>query len=446
MMVVVCASTISSMWHKTSASVLCKKVWDMRRLASFSLMLFALLGLGHIVGGSPPAMAQEELSRALSRMAPVVGRPQEYQRKGAESIYRIARRFDVSANAVHNANESSLNAGGEKLRIPGQHIVPVAGASGIVINLPERNLYLYRDGEPPKVYPIAIGMRGWETPTGSFKIANKRKNPTWFPPKWAVQEEPVPPGPDNPLGDRWMGLSAPGYGIHATNAPASVGRYASHGCMRMYPENARDLYAQVGVGTPVRIIYERAVIGYLPDDGIVYLAYHPDPYQDGDVAPEDVRDMLKDYGLESVADLDVIGDILKRPTGMPTPVVGSHTTVTVNGKRVAFALAPVPVNSDWLVPAGPLARALGAGTQIGPRLAYVVIERGDRRLFFSPGSPEALVNRELIQVSAAPRIAAGYPLVPIRTTAEALGASVQWDEASREIRIWDGIGRMLGTL
>jgi len=418
----------------------------MRRPAAFSLTLIASLCIGYIVGGSSQAMAQEELSRALSRMAPVVGRPQEYQRKGTENIYRIARRYGVSANAVHNANEGSLNAGGEKLLIPSQHIVPVAGASGIVINLPERNLYLFPNGKPPKVYPIAIGMRGWETPTGSFKIANKRKNPTWFPPKWAVQEEPVPPGPSNPLGDRWMGLSVPGYGIHATNAPASVGRYASHGCMRMYPENAHDLYAQVGVGTPVRIVYERAVIGYLPDDGIVYLAYHPDPYQDGDVAPEDVRGMLKDYDLENVADLDAIGDVLKRPTGVPTPVVGSHTTVTVNGKRVAFALAPVPANSDWLVPAGPLARALGAGTQTGPRLNYVVIERGNRRLFFSPGSTEALVNRELIQLSAAPQIAAGYPLVPVRTTAEALGASVQWDEASHEIRIWDGIGRTLGSL
>jgi hypothetical protein len=243
-----------------------------------------------------------------------------------------------------------------------------------------------------------------------------------------------------------MGLSAPGYGIHATNAPASVGRYASHGCMRMYPEHAHDLYAQVGVGTPVRILYQRAVIGYLPGDGIVYLAYHPDPYQDGDVAPEDVREMLADYGLENAADLEVIGEILKRPTGVPTPVVGSHVTVTVNGKRVAFALAPVPANSDWLVPAGPLARALGASTQTGPRLNYVVIERGDRRLFFSPGSAEALVNRELVQLSAAPQIAAGYPLVPVRTTAEALGASVQWDEPLREIHIWDGIGRMLGSL
>jgi hypothetical protein len=120
--------------------------------------------------------------------------------------------------------------------------------------------------------------------------------------------------------------------------------------------------------------------------------------------------------------------------------------VTVNGKRVAFALAPVPANSDWLVPAGPLARALGASTQTGPQLNYVVIERGDRRLFFSPGSPEALVNRELVQLSASPQTAAGYPLVPIRTTAEALGASVQWDESLREIQIWDWIGRMLGSL
>lgn len=408
-----------------------------------SVWLVLLVGLSL---AASPAGAQEQLARALSRMPELVGKPREYQRKGIESIYAIARRFGVSASAIHNANEGSLSEGDERLLIPAQHVAPLPSASGIVINLPERNLYVYKDGRPSRVYPIAIGMRGWETPTGDFRIANKRKNPTWFPPKWALQEEPVPPGPGNPLGDRWMGLSVPGYGIHATNAPASVGRYASHGCMRMYPEQAHELYSQALVGMPVKIIYERAVIGYSPEDGIVYLSYHPDPYQDGDVTPEDVREMLKDYGLGNVADLDLIGDILKRTSGVPTPVAGSRVRVEVNGKPVKFALAPTPANSDWLVPAGPLAVALGASTQTGPGMNYVTIRRGEQRVFLSPGSREALVNGVLTQLDVAPQLAAGYPLAPIKATVEALGASVGWDEASQTLLVWDGMEKVMGGL
>ena len=393
-----------------------------------------------------PARAQEQLERALLRMPAVVGRPTEYQRKGKESIHRVARHFGVSANAIHNASEGALSAGDEKLSIPTQHIAPVPSANGIVINLSERNLYFYAADRPTHVYPIAIGMRGWETPTGDFRIANKRKNPTWFPPRWALQEEPVPPGPDNPLGDRWMGLSAPGYGIHATNAPASVGRYASHGCMRMYPEQVHELYSLASVGTPVKIIYERAVVGYRPEDGIVYLAYYPDPYEDGDVTPEDVLELLKDYGLGNVADLDLVAGILKRTSGVPTPVVGSHIAVAVNGKSVTFALAPMPAGSDWLVPAGPLAAALGADTQTGPGMNYVVIRRGTERVFLSPGNREALINGELMQLATGPQLAAGYPLVPIRATVEALGASLGWDEERQMLLVWDGLEKTMGAL
>jgi len=420
----------------------------MRRLATLLVAVISLVVSAQVLGIplAAPAAAQQQLASTLALMAPVVGRPQEHQRKGKESIYRLARRYGISANAIHNANEGSLTGGDEQLFIPTGHIAPLPTAEGVVVNLPERNIYLYRHGKPTDVYPVAIGMRGWETPTGDFRVANKRKNPTWFPPKWAVQEEPVPPGPGNPLGDRWMGLSTPGYGIHASNAPASIGRYASHGCIRMYPEHAHDLYAQVAVGTPVTIIYERAVIGFNPEEGIVYLAYYPDPYQGGDVTPEDVREMLKDCGLGNVADLDLIETILKRTSGVPTPVVGSRVKVTFNGKPVAFALAPVPIGSDWLVPAGPLARALGADAQTGPGMNYVVIQRGEQRLFFSPGSREALVNRELIELEAAPQLAAGYPLVPIRATAEALGAFVQWDEEASALLIWDGLERTRGDL
>jgi L,D-transpeptidase ErfK/SrfK len=218
-----------------------------------------------------PARAQAGLERALSRLAPVFGEPSVYdQREGKEEIFVIARRYGVSASAVHNANVGDLLTGGETLLIPTEHIAPLPRAEGIVVNLTERNLYLYQNGRPVRCFPVAIGRRGWETPTGEYTIMNKARNPTWFPPSWAVEEEPVPPGPDNPLGDRWMGLSIRGYGIHATNKPASIGRYVSHGCIRMYPEQAHELFDLVGVGTPVQIIYARIVFGFRPEEGVVH--------------------------------------------------------------------------------------------------------------------------------------------------------------------------------
>ncbi|UCG88702.1 MAG: L,D-transpeptidase, partial [Gemmatimonadota bacterium] len=227
-----------------------------------------VLALSALACRPEAARGQEELGRALARLAPVFGEPTLCPRQGEEDIYEIAHRYGMSASDLFNANKGDLELGDELLVIPLARIAPVARAEGVVVNLTERALYFYRDGRPVNRLPVATGMRGWETPTGDYTITNRVKNPTWFPPAWAVEEEPVPPGPENPLGDRWMGLSIRGYGIHATNAPWSVGRYLSHGCMRMYPEHARDLYELVKVGTPVRIVYARVVFGFRPEEGI----------------------------------------------------------------------------------------------------------------------------------------------------------------------------------
>jgi L,D-transpeptidase ErfK/SrfK len=402
-----------------------------------------LLGSWLLLTADVPVYPQAELARALSQLPPLVGQPVQHQRKGSESIYRIARRYGVSANAIHNANRGLLSAGNEMLLVPAQHIAPLPYAEGVVVSLAERNLYFYRGGRPVKVFPLAIGMRGWETPTGDFRIANKRKNPTWFPPKWAKEEKPVPPGPGNPLGDRWMGLSLPGYGLHATNSPSSIGRYASHGCMRMYPEHARDLYELVTIGTPVRIVYQLFSVGYAPEDGIVYLAHYPDPYQLGDATTAAVLEQLAAYGLAEAADTITITEALAGPMGVPVPVVGSEVKVTVGGRTVRFALNPTASGRDWLVPAGPLSEAMGAHLEIGPGGSYVAIAGGGQHLLLTPGNREVLVNGQLRQFENPMRLAAGYPLIPAREIATALGASVGWDEATNTILIWDGVGAEL---
>jgi L,D-transpeptidase ErfK/SrfK len=377
-----------------------------------------------------PAQAQVELSRALSRLAPVAGAPSRCTPKAKESSYRIARRFGVSTSALLSANAGNSGAG---LLVPTQHVAPLVMKDGLAVNLTERNVYVYRKGVVTDVFPVAIGRHGWETPTGSYHVANMRKNPTWFPPKWAKLEEPVPPGPKNPLGDRWMGLSAPGYGLHATNRPSSVGRVASHGCMRMYPEHARALFALVKIGTPVQIIYQRVSIGYQPQDGIVYLAHYADPYGRGDATVADVQKVLASVGLGKLVDEEAIEALLAQSRGVPMPLVGSRVKVLVDGKPVRFALNPIRFGEEWLVPAGPLAKALGAKLDLGPEMGYVGLERGDSRLLLTPGKQEALVNGALHTVNTPPQLVADYPLLPLKETVAVLGGSIAWDDAQNAI-------------
>ena len=127
----------------------------------------------------------------------------------------------------------------------------------IVIHRGSNRLYLYDGVRLARVFPVATGQAAWPTPLGQFEIVVKQKNPWWFPPtqdSWAAGAKPVPPGPDNPLGTRWMGLSAPGVGIHGTDEPWSIGHSESHGCIRMQVVSAEWLFNRVRIGTPVFII------------------------------------------------------------------------------------------------------------------------------------------------------------------------------------------------
>lgn len=118
----------------------------------------------------------------------------------------------------------------------------------IVVSIPDHKLALIENGRVVKVYPVAVGRRATPSPTGTFFIADRVKNPTYYHPGVVI-----PPGRNNPVGTRWMGLSKPGYGIHGTDDPRSIGHAASHGCIRMHDRDAEDLFARVRVGDVVKI-------------------------------------------------------------------------------------------------------------------------------------------------------------------------------------------------
>jgi lipoprotein-anchoring transpeptidase ErfK/SrfK len=122
----------------------------------------------------------------------------------------------------------------------------------IIISIPDRRLALLEDGQLVKVYPVAVGRLETPSPDGEFTIINHAVDPTY-----RHEGKEVAPGKDNPLGTRWMGLSAKGYGIHGTNVQSSVGKVASHGCFRMKKKDVEELYRRVQVGDAVSVRGER---------------------------------------------------------------------------------------------------------------------------------------------------------------------------------------------
>jgi len=122
----------------------------------------------------------------------------------------------------------------------------------IVISIADRKLAVIESDHVVKIYPIAVGASTTPSPTGIYKIATRIKNPTWYGPHGQV----VLPGKANPLGDRWMGLTRKGYGIHGTNDPGSIGRAASHGCIRMRKADVEELFERARVGDTVEMVAE----------------------------------------------------------------------------------------------------------------------------------------------------------------------------------------------
>jgi len=135
-------------------------------------------------------------------------------------------------------------------------VTSIAYNGAIVILRGSNRLLLYGKEKLVRTFGVATGLASYPTPLGSYEIVTLQRDPWWYPPPsdWAEGSDPVPPGPGNPLGTRWMGISAPYVGIHGTPDAASIGYSASHGCVRMRIADAEWLFNRVKVGTPVFIL------------------------------------------------------------------------------------------------------------------------------------------------------------------------------------------------
>jgi len=143
-----------------------------------------------------------------------------------------------------------------KARLKQPTVTPSTIGPVIVIRRGDNRLTLYNGMKVVRTFNVATGQAVYPTPLGKFSIVVKWRNPWWYPPAspWAAGDKPIPPGPGNPLGTRWMGLSVPGVGIHGTPEDGSIGYSLSHGCIRMHIPQAEWLFNHVSVGTPVYIV------------------------------------------------------------------------------------------------------------------------------------------------------------------------------------------------
>ncbi|MBU0744612.1 MAG: L,D-transpeptidase family protein [Gammaproteobacteria bacterium] len=213
--------------------------------------------------------------------------------KRGESLTTIRGRHGVSYDELLEANPQinfyKLRVGQEVI-IPKQFILPKF-RKGIVINIPELRLYFFTpDGRHVYTFPVGLGRKDWRTPLTSAVVTSKTEDPVWRVPNdirdyvynktGEILPEAVYPGPKNPLGKYALYLSKPGYLIHGTNSPTSVGTFISSGCMRLLREPIELLYEEVQVGTPVHIIHYPNKAGWKGNN--LYLESHVpiDSYMD----------------------------------------------------------------------------------------------------------------------------------------------------------------------
>jgi len=344
------------------------------------------------------------------------------------------------------------------------------------INLPELELVVYRDDLLVSRYPIAAGRPAHPTPRGSFRIVTRARNPWWFPPDG---RRPVRPGPGNPLGRWWLGLDLPGYGLHGTNDPASIGRLASRGCVRLHDQHVDALAALTRTGTRVTITYytlfleasaKRWAYG---EDGLSVIAdpgevsafrirTHPDIYGLAPVSAASLRELLEaaemahrlsapeldwlaEQAQAAAIDFDLgagvrfndwplghgrllIGRSAWAPWELAAPVLGLDVTLPPDGARPLAGRTWVAVDDLRYMVAFPFT-VVHDGRVLG--LEGIAVVQGGRLL-----TGAAFMRDEEVHVLARKLDARrGDVFLPLSALATDLGMKAMWDPGRREIQV-----------
>jgi lipoprotein-anchoring transpeptidase ErfK/SrfK len=310
---------------------------------------------------SLPQAATEQPANAAAALEPLeefgsdrlVGTAGTYTVLKGESLRLVAAKLGVSKTqlaAMNNLGPKDTIKAGQILRYNNQRIIPAHRLrDGIVINIPDRMLYLYQHGNLTFSTAVALGTPTktkqfvWQTPTGKFKIVNKAKDPTWTVPPSIMEEmrlegkeviTSIPPGPTNPLGKYAMKTSLPGILIHSTTKPWSIYTYASHGCIRVFPQRMEELFKLVTTNTPGEIIYKPVKLA-VTDDGKILLEAHGDIYNKTRGLESEAQALIRAHKLDGKVDWEKVKRVISRKAGVAEEITRiSPEEKTVNTASV----------------------------------------------------------------------------------------------------------------
>ncbi|MCB2155454.1 L,D-transpeptidase family protein [bacterium] len=211
--------------------------------------------------------------KSLMRGQSGTGQDAIYTVERGDAIYDIARAHDLTPELLMEANNIDDP---RKLRVGQTLVIPSVDFS-LVCDIAENEMTLYNHGEFVKSYPVRTGRVAGTTPTGDYKILNKKENPVWRPGDGRVY---TAGDPNNELGTRWMAFEGDILGIHGTIHPETVGEYASNGCIGLAKEDVEELFDLLTIGTPLRITGQQDLTRHK----VIQAGEIPPPQQDRKIA------------------------------------------------------------------------------------------------------------------------------------------------------------------
>lgn len=265
---------------------------------------------------------------------------------GGETVYRVAEgdslllisaKLGVDMGIITRRNDldpARPLQPGQKLLLDTRKIPPRAVDNGIIVDIPGRMMYHFREGRLERFFPVGLGMPRWKgatrwrTPAGTFTITGKERNPVWYVPE-SIQRQlkdqgkpvliKVPPGPENPIGRFVLYTSIRGIAIHETIWPTTVYQFRSHGCIRLLPENIERFYDEIELGTSGELVYE-PVKAAVTGEGKVFLQVDPDVYGKIRKPLDAAIDRMNDLQVSSRVDWARIRRIAQERSGIAEEV------------------------------------------------------------------------------------------------------------------------------